>query len=293
MSSEATALRPKKSPAQPMLAAVAPPLLDPAEFVAETIARFGDDPDFVTALARGLAVMLALSDKKRRMSIAQVSHRTGIPRAAARRSLHTLSKLGFVAADDARRFYLRPRVLSFSHAYLSTSPLAVLAQPILDRLGEALHEACSLGILDGDEIVYLARSASSRIMSPALNVGRRLPAYCTSIGHTMLAHLPAHELDDYLHRTRFHPYTEHTLTSAEKLRSVLLEVRESGFAFASQQMEARLCTLAVPVRDTGGNVVAGMNVILQGRLVTASEMAARFAQPLQDAAAELGSLLFP
>jgi IclR family pca regulon transcriptional regulator len=268
-------------------------LQDPDKAVAETIARFGDDPNFVTALARGLAVMLALSDKKRRMSIAQVSHRTGIPRAAARRSLHTLSKLGFVAADEARRFYLRPRVLSFSHAYLSSSPLAVLAQPILDRLGETLHEACSLGILDGDEIVYLARSASSRIMSPALNVGRRLPAYCTSIGQVMLAHLAPQDLEGYLSRTRCYPYTEYTLTSPEKLRSVLNDVRESGYAFASQQMESRLCTLAVPVRDTGGNFVAGINVILQGRLVAASDMAARFAGPLQDAAMELGSLLIP
>jgi IclR family pca regulon transcriptional regulator len=292
MSNEALAV----ALAAPSKAAVGPAssaLLEPDKAIADSIARFGEDPDFVTSLARGLAVMLALSDKKRRMSIAQVSHRTGIPRAAVRRSLHTLSKLGFVAVDDARRFYLRPRVLSFSHAYLSASPLAVLAQPIIDRLGESLHEACSMGILDGDEIVYLARSASSRIMSPALNVGRRLPAYCTSIGHVMLAHLPPQELDDYLHRTRFHPYTEYTLTSAEKLRSMLREVRESGFAFASQQMESRLCTLAVPVRDAGGNFVAGMNVILQGRLVTASEMAARFAQPLQDAASELGSLLLP
>jgi len=124
-------------------------------FLADAIGRYGNDPDFVTALARGLTVLLALSDKRRRMSIAQVSHRTGIPRAAARRSLHTLSKLGFVAADDARRFYLRPRVLSFSHGYLSASPLAILAQPILDRLGESLREACSLAVLDGDEIVYL------------------------------------------------------------------------------------------------------------------------------------------
>ena len=293
MSSEANILRPSEPFARVAHLPVSPRPPDPAELVAETIAQFGDDPDFVTALVRGLAVMLALSDKKRRMSIAQVSHRTGIPRAAARRSLHTLSKLGFVAADDARRFYLRPRVLSFSHAYLSTSPLAVLAQPILDRLSERLHEACSLGILDGDEIVYLARSASSRIMSPALNVGRRLPAYCTSIGHAMLAHLPHHELESYLKRTRLYPYTEHTLTSPEKLRAVLREVRESGFAFASQQMEARLCTLAVPVRDIGGHYVAGINVILQGRLVTAGDMAARFGEPLQDAASELGSLLLP
>jgi len=293
MPNQTTSLARAPGPAYPAPAPASPALLDPDKAVADTIARFGASPDFVTALARGLAVMLALSDRKRRMSIAQVSHRTGIPRAAVRRSLHTLSKLGFVAADDARHFYLRPRVLSLSHAYLSATPLVVLAQPIIDRLGESLHEACSLGILDGDEIVYLARSASSRIMSPALNVGRRLPAYCTSIGHVMLAHLPPQELDEYLGRTRFHPYTEHTLTSPEKLRSVLKEVRETGFAFASQQMELRLCTLAVPVLDIGGNFVAGMNVILQGRLVTASEMAERFAQPLQDAAAELGSLLLP
>jgi IclR family pca regulon transcriptional regulator len=260
-------------------------------FLAETIGRYDNDPDFVTALARGLTVLLTLSDKRRRMSIAQVSHRTGIPRAAARRSLHTLSKLGFVAADDARRFYLRPRVLSFSHGYLSVSPLAILAQPILDRLGESLREACSLAVLDGDEIVYLARSSSSRIMSPALNVGRRLPAYCTSIGHVMLAHLPQAELNDYLARAKFHPYTEHTVTSAEKLLPLLAAVRESGFAFVSQMMEPRLCTFAVPVRDAGGNYVAGINVILQGRLVDGSAMAERFYQPLHGAALELGSLL--
>jgi len=260
---------------------------------ADTIAQFADDPDFVTALARGLSVLLALSDKRRRMSIAQVSHRTGIPRAAARRSLHTLAKLGFVAMDDARRFYLRPRVLSFSHAYLSASPIAVLAQPIIDRLGESIREACSLAMLDGDEIVYVARSTTSRIMSPTLNVGRRLPAYCTSVGHVMLAHLPRNELDDYLARTRFHPYTEHTPNTVEALIALLRTVHESGYAFASQLMEPRLCTLAVPVRDAGGHYVAGINVILQGRLYSRDEMAQRYYQPLHEAALELGSLLLP
>jgi IclR family pca regulon transcriptional regulator len=258
---------------------------------AESLARFRDDPAFVTALARGLAVLMSLSDKRRGMSIAQVSQRTGIPRAAARRSLHTLSKLGFVAADDTRRFYLRPRVLSFSHAYLSTSSLTVLAQPILDRLGEALHEACSLAILDGDEIVYLARSTSSRIMSAALNVGRRLPAYCTSIGQVLLAHLPGDELDAYFRRVNFQRYTEYTVTSPKRLAQILDCVRETGFAYASQQMESRLCTLAVPVRDTGGNYVAGMNVILQRRQLSMDDMAAQFFRPLNDASIELGTLL--
>ncbi|HTP48754.1 MAG TPA: IclR family transcriptional regulator C-terminal domain-containing protein [Casimicrobiaceae bacterium] len=260
---------------------------------ADAIAQHSHDPDFVTALARGLAVLLSLSDKKRRMSIAQVSHLTGISRAATRRSLHTLTRLGFAAADEARHFYLRPRVLSFSHGYLSASPVAVLSQPILDRLGESLREACSLATLDGEEIVYLARSTSSRIMSPALNVGRRLPAYCTSIGHVMLAHLPQSELDRYLARTRFHPFTANTPNSVEKLLPLLASVRESGFAFASQLMEQRLCTLAVPVRDTADSCVAGINVILQGRLLSREEMAERFYHPLQQAAMELGSLLLP
>ena len=281
-----------KKPTAPSLAPAQPqPLFDPAVLGADTIARFADDSDFVTALARGLAVLLALSDKKRRMSIAQVSHRTGIPRAAARRSLHTLEKLGFVAADESRHFYLRPRVLSISHAYLSSSPLAVLAQPILDRLGAALHEACSLATLDGDEIVYLARSASSRVMSPALNVGRRLPAYCTSVGRVLLAQLPPEELESYLARERFHPYTEHTLTSPSKLREVLDAVRVNGYAFASEQMELRFCTLAVPVRDAGGHYVAGINVILQGRLMSETAMAEQFYRPLHEASMELGSLL--
>lgn len=273
---------------------VAPPRSADADaLLAQAIAQGADDPDFVTALARGVAVLLTLSDKKRRMTIAQVSHRTGIPRAAARRSLHTLQKLGFVAADDARRFYLRPRVLSFSHGYLSGSPIVVLAQPVLDRLGDALGEACSLAVLDGDEIVYLARSTSSRIMSSALNVGRRLPAYCTSIGHVLLAEAPRHELDAYLARVQLHPYTEHTPDTPEKLRAILDAVRESGFAFASQQMEPRLCSLAVPIRDAGGHCVAGVNVILQGRLVAREEMAERFYQPLYRAALEIGSLLLP
>jgi len=273
--------------------AVPPMFTDHHVLPAETIERLGEDADFVTALARGLAVLLSLSDKRRRMSIAQVSHLTGIPRAAARRSLHTLAKLGFVAMDDARRFYLRPRVLSFSHAYLSASPIAILAQPILDRLGELLREACSLAMLDGDEIVYLARSATSRIMSPALNVGRRLPAYCTSIGHVMLAHLAPEEFEDYVAHVKFYPYTEYTPNTPEKLRAILASVRDKGYAFASQQMEARLCTLAVPVRDTGGHFVAGINVILQGRLVTEQEMADRYLHPMQEAALELGSLLLP
>lgn len=260
--------------------------------LSEAIARHIDEPDFVTALARGLAVMLSFSAKNGRMTIAQVSRETGIPRAAVRRSLHTLSMLGFAAADDSGRFYLRPRVLTIGSAFLSTSPLSLVSQPILNRLGDTLNEACSLAILDGDEIAYLARSASSRIMSPALNVGRRLPAYCTAIGQLLLAYLPPAEIDDYLKRVRFERFTEYTVTSPKQFLTLLRKVRENGYAVANQQMESRLCTLAVPVRDTSGRVVAGLNVIL-GRPMPETEMRNRFLDDLQAAAAELGSLLLP
>ncbi|MBD8532917.1 helix-turn-helix domain-containing protein [Massilia sp. CFBP 13647] len=268
-----------------------PPVVDVQSQFATAMERHKDDDDFVTALARGLAVMMALSEKRRRISIAQVSHVTGIPRAAARRSLHTLAKLGFVAMDEANLFYLRPRILSLSHAYLSASPLAMLSQPILDKLGEETGESCSLAVLDSDEIVYLARSSASRVISPSLNVGRRIPAYCTSIGRILLAHLPDQELDFYLENTTLRAYTEHTVTDRGELRAILMEARANGFAFSREQIEPRLSSLAVPVRDSSGQYVAGINVLLPGRPPSGQQVAARYFQPLNEAANALGHLL--
>jgi IclR family pca regulon transcriptional regulator len=259
--------------------------------LAELTARHSDDADFVTALARGIAVMQALADKRRRMSMAQISHITGIPRAAVRRSLLTLSKIGYVAEDDDLRFYLRPRILSLSHAYLSATPLAVFAQPILDQLGEQIQEACSTAVLDGDETVYLARSSSSKLISPNINVGRRVPAYCTSIGRVLLPSLSPDELDNYLSRGKFYAYTNQTVTAPAELRHIVGQARSAGYAYAREQMEPRICSFAVPVRDAGGYYAAGINVILQGRLMSEEDMAAKFYQPLYLAAQALGALL--
>jgi IclR family pca regulon transcriptional regulator len=263
------------------------------ELKSQAIHHHTGDPSFITALARGLSVLLALSDKRGHLSVAEVAHRTGIPRASVRRSLHTLAKLGFAASDESKSFYLRPRVLSFSHAYLSSSPLSTAAQPILDQLGETLHEACSLATLDGDDVVFLARSMSSRIMSPELNVGCRHPAYCSSIGHVMLAHVSAAELESYIARTLFVRYTAFTISTPESLRSALALAREQDYAYVGQQMDVRLHSFAVPVRDTAGNCVAGMNVILHGNRPRHDEMAARVLEPLRHAARELGSQLLP
>ena len=122
------------------------------------------DPNFMTSLARGLAVIKAFTEQRRKLTIAQVSQRTGIPRAAARRCLYTLERMGYADADG-HTYALRPKILALGHAYLSSTPLAVSAQPVLDRVRNALNESCSLAILDGEDILYLARSAASRIIA--------------------------------------------------------------------------------------------------------------------------------
>jgi IclR family pca regulon transcriptional regulator len=168
---------------------------------ADEIAAFAGDPDFMTSLARGMAVMRAFTRSRRNLTVAELSRKTGLSRACVRRCLHTLRKLGYVDADD-HVFSLRPKVLSLGYSYLSSAPLADIAQPLLERVSAAVQESSSLGVLDGDEVVYVARSATRRIMSVALNVGSRLPAYCTSLGRVALAALEADELRGYFTRAR-------------------------------------------------------------------------------------------
>ncbi len=259
---------------------------------AEISAATGD-PNFMTSLARGLAVIRGFSSETRHMTIAQLSQKTGIPRAAVRRCLYTLARLGYVASADGRSFALRPKLLGLGHAYLSSTPLVVTAQPFLDRVSDAVNESCSLAILDGDDILYVARSLTSRIISVNLNVGSRLPAHCTSIGHVLLANLPERALDDYLSRADLHPYTERTIVDPEKLRQHLAGVREADYAIADQLLEPTVRSIAVPVRNAVGTIVAGMNVIVQARRITLRDLKTLCLPPLQAAARELGAQLVP
>ena len=247
----------------------------------------GTDRDFVTALARGLSVIMAFTNQQRQLTIAQISYRTGITRAAVRRYLHTLQVLGYVDCQDGKRYALRPKIVALGHAYLSGMSLAHWAQPVLDRLSQTMDEACSLAVLDGQDIVYVARSASSRILSPSLNVGSRLPAYCTSIGLVTLAHLPDEALEDYLRQVRFTPYTAHTINSVPALKDALARVRAQGYAVADQQIEVGLRSIAVPVKSNAGKVVAGINALLPAARLSVAQMEARLLPPLLKAAEEL------
>jgi IclR family pca regulon transcriptional regulator len=260
---------------------------------AAEIAAASGDPNFMASLARGLAVIRGFSREKRFMTIAQLSHKTGIPRAAVRRCLYTLERLGYVASQDGRNFALRPKLLGLGHAYLSSTPLVVTAQPFLDRVSDAVNESCSLAILDGVDILYVARSVSSRIISVALNVGSRLPAHCTSIGLVLLAHLPLAELRDHLARVDLKRYTERTITSRAALLEALEEVRGQDYAVADNMMEIGVRSIAVPVRDAVGTVVAGMNVIIQSGRGTVREMRTLYLPHLQAAARDLSAQLVP
>jgi len=253
--------------------------------------EFHGDPNFMMSLARGLLVIQAFSERRLQLSISQLSKRTTLSRASVRRCLHTLSKLGFAGTDDGRSFYLRPRVLALGHSYLSSMPLATAAQPILEHLSQILHESCSIALLDGTEIVYVARAHVTRIMAIDLGVGTRLPAFCTSMGRVLLANLPPDELETVLPKIEFTRYTDRTVSSVEKLRQVLVTVRREGHAIIDQELELGLRSMAVPVRNPAGRVVAAINVGAHGQRVSIQDMRTRFLPYLHAAAQELCLLL--
>ena len=259
---------------------------------AKRIEAFTGDPNFMTSLARGLAVIHAFQERKRHLTIAQISHRTEIPRAAVRRCLHTLMKLGYVTTDG-RTYSLLPKVLTLGHAYLSSTPLALTAQPILDRLSEQLHEACSVATLEGDEVLYIARSATPlRLISVDLSVGSRLPAYCTSMGRILLAALDDAALQDYFERADLQIKTSRTLHTPEKLLPCLEQIRQQGWCVVDQELEVGLRSLAVPVLDASGQVMAAMNVGTHASRITRQELERRFLPLLLKASQELSSKLF-
>lgn len=277
-----TDARPTPSPLAP------PPYISPAQRIEE----LSGDPNFMTSLARGLAVINAFQERKRHLTIAQISHRTGIPRAAVRRCLHTLMKLGY-ATTDGRTYSLLPKVLTLGHAYLSSTPLAVSAQPFLDRISEQLHEACNLATLEGEEVLYIARSAiPQRLISVDLSVGSRLPAYCTSMGRILLAALDDASLQDYLAHAELLPKTSRTLHTPEALWECLQQVRQQGWCIVDQELEQGLRSVAVPVRDAAGHVLAAMNVSTHAGRVSRQELESRYLPALLAASRELSLQLF-
>ena len=218
--------------------------------------------EFVQSLARGFAIIRAFDANHPELSLSEVARRTDLNRATARRFLYTLVTLGYVRFDG-RRFALTPRVLQLGYAFLSGIPLPEVAEPHLKALSRTVDESTSASVLDGEDIVYVARVATRRIMTVQINVGTRFPAYATSMGRVLLAHLPPDELESYLAAASLEALTERTITSVDALRSELERVRAQGWATSDQQLEIGLRSVAAPVRDRSGRVVAAVNVSMR------------------------------
>ena len=250
----------------------------------------GGDRDFVASLEKGLLVIEAFDASRPRLTLSDVAKLTGITRAAARRYLLTLTRLNY-ADFDGRYFTLSPRILRLGYAYLSSASLSARVQPFLEQISEGTGESSSAAILDGDDIVYIARSATRRIMSIGLGVGSRLPAYCTSLGRAILAYQPEEAIEAYLRRVRMEARTPKTVTDKTEFRAVLEATRAQGYALVNEELEFGLRSIAVPVVQKSGQVTIALNLSAQAGRVSADEMRERFLPSLSAASESLRYLL--
>lgn len=218
------------------------------------------DPDFMLSFARGLSAIRAFGEGKSELSVAEVARLTGLPRASARRCLHTLTVLGYATTNVDGRYELTPTILTLGQAYLSSTNIARIAQPVLERVSDTLNESSSVAVLDDEEIVYIARAATRRILSVNLFVGSRLPAACTSMGRVLIAGLDAETRATFLKRVKLRQYTDRTLTDRRALSVELDKVAHQGFAIVDQELEPGLRSCAVPIRRPDGVVVAALNI---------------------------------
>ncbi len=214
---------------------------------------------YVQSFARGLAVIRSFSADAPSQTITDVAQRTGLTRAGARRILHTLQALGYMEIDG-RQFRLTAKVLDLGFAYLSSLPLWSLAEPFMEALVRDINESSSIAVLNGNEIIYVLRVPTQKIISINLGVGSRLPAYCSSMGRVLLADLSDAELEEQLATTELLARTPYTLTQADRIREEILRVRQQGWALINQELELGLISLAAPITNRNGKAMAAINV---------------------------------
>ncbi len=242
--------------------------------------------EFVQSLERGLSVIRAFSADRPRLTLSDAAKATGLTRATARRVLHTLEQLGYVRCDD-RYFELTPRVLDLGYAYVSSFRLPDLAQPAMEQLSAQVHESVSMSVLDGSDVVYVARVPASRLMTISLQVGSRLPALTTSMGRVLLAELAEKDLRAFI---AFHPpkpRTTRTAIDAESLTNAIREVRQQGWCLLDQELEDGVRSVAAPIRDRMGRAVAAINVSTHAGRVTLRDLRATILPELLATATEL------
>ncbi len=229
------------------------------------------DKEYVAGLEKGLAIIEAFGIQRGRLTLTEAARITGHTRASARRALITLERLGYVASDG-KYFQLAPRTLRLGHAYVAANPLGRLVQPVLEAISERTRESSSLAVRDGMESVFVARAATRRSLSHGLGMGSRLPAWCSATGRVLLADLPEGDLDRSLRSVPLRPLTPHTETDAARLITLIAEARECGYAVCDEELELGFRSIAVPVRDRDGSIVAAMSLVAAASRLSAAEM---------------------
>ena len=249
--------------------------------------RTGDrNPDYVQSLERGLAVIRAFGADSPELRLSDVARATGLTRAAARRFLLTLTRLGYVR-QDGTSFSLRPRVLELGYAYLSALTLPEVAQPHMETLVADINESSSVAVLDDLDVVYVARVPTQRIMTITIAVGTRLPAYATSMGRVLLAGLAEDALVERLDRIEIERLTERTVADVDALRERIDEVREAGWAAVDQELEQGVRSAAVPIRDATRTVSAALNVSVHATRMTMQSLRREVVPRLLETAAAI------
>jgi IclR family transcriptional regulator, pca regulon regulatory protein len=243
-------------------------------------------PDFVEALAKGLAILESFDVAHPEMTLSEVARRVGLSPAAARRSLITLAELGYVGQKD-KRFHLKPRIMALGSAFYFAARIDELLQPDLRDLVNRFGDASSVGTLDGCEVIYVAHVSVQRARRAAAVIGARYPAHATSMGRVLLSALPEAELEARLTQGPLAQLTTKTCTDPAALRAALAQVRDQGFATTVDQLDYGITALAVPIRDAQGQTIAALNTSGYTGMVTPGELIAERLPALREAASHI------
>jgi IclR family pca regulon transcriptional regulator len=246
--------------------------------------------DFIESLDRGLRVLELFGGGRQPMTLSDLAKAADLPRATARRILFTLERAGFVASDG-KLFRLTPRVLVLASAYLASNHVVSVLQPALDKLSAVAQEISSMAILDGNDVVFIARASPTRIFSSGIDIGYRLPAFCTSVGRVLLSRLSDDELVASLDAMDLAPLTPFTVTDKKRLLQAIRSDRAQDYSLVDREAEPGFRSISVPVRRYDGGIVAAINMGAHVDRISASEMIERFLPPLREAAASVKSLL--
>ena len=239
--------------------------------------------DFVGSLARGLSVLKAFDEDKPEMTLTEVAGRTSLTRAGARRFLLTLVELGYVKKNH-RLFRLTPKVLELGYAYMASTPISRISQPFLKQFTDATGESCSVAVLDGDQVVYIARTPGKRFLRLGFHVGVRLPVCYTSAGRMLIACEGEETINRYVDQVQLQPLTRHSITSKARLRTELMKARRQGFTIVDQELEEGLCSLSIPISDSRNQVLAALNTAVNVAAITRETLHDRFLPLLREAA---------